>query len=307
MRHSPKAPTLFFGALLALAAALPAGAETFYFTLPRQEPVFKCDAATGEVKELAIELPAELAARGPAEGGALPRRGSGRGRGGAMAMEIAALAADRQHIYWIDSMRGLLLRADSEGRNVESLLDLRRFQEGRAGFANGMTLHEGRLIWSNVKPGREIFSVGTDGQDPRLLVDVVATFGIRNQTPMSITVFDGRIYWIDPLQHGIFAAQLDGSDPAMLREAYGRGSLAVTAEGAYWLGSSLQIFRMPLDSTAEPQLILKNNRDIYQLAAHGGKLYWADAQGIHRANPDGSAAEQLCAKTGIGGAFAPVW
>jgi len=135
---------------------------------------------------------------------------------------------------------------------------------------------------------------------------ILALFG----TGVVTAAAQEKIYWADPDDHGIFRADLDGSDVETVvsgNNCFSPIGLSLDAQRGelYWTGGvdcgESGILRATLDGSAVQQLPLEMT-DPTGIAVGGDRIYWIDgASGagmIHRAGLDGSAPEDLVA-TGL--------
>ena len=115
---------------------------------------------------------------------------------------------------------------------------------------------------------------------------------------LALDVVEGKVYWPNPLRHGISRADLDGSNVEDLFPfPNAPEKIAVDLRGGkiYWTDRSRgNLNRADLDGSNVEALLtgLRQLRGI-TLDLAGGKIYWTDANGLWRSDLDGSDVEDV--------------
>lgn len=144
---------------------------------------------------------------------------------------------------------------------------------------------EGRIYSAEYGEGR-IFSVKTDGTDPRILVN-----GARSPFGLALDENAGHMYWAEHSVTGaIKRANLDGSNIITLVQSFGTNAAAPPAK------YSRNNFPAQANGTAS----LLDSPWALDLDLVNGKIYWSElgAQRIMRANLDGAGVEVVNANVG---------
>ena len=211
-------------------------------------------------------------------------------------------------IYWTEP--GTIRRADLDGSNIKSVID-------GGGSPEGIALDPaaGKLYWTEWVGTGKIQRSDLDGSNLETLVT-----GVGHPRGIALDLEGEKIYfttdkwfWDRRNSHvkigKIWRANLDGSDAQVLlaRDISGPNmDIALDSRGGqmYWT-DGYSIERANLDGsdasdgwdlrvfaytgTSSPDV---NTLDIV-LDAPGGRIYWVDVQGIHRAGLDSSNSETL--------------
>ena len=199
------------------------------------------------------------------------------------------------HIYWTDSSRGTIYRANLDGSNVETLVT-----GAYAPVSLALDVDGGHIYWIDWEPST-IHRANLDGSNVETLPIEVDTPSSHQPLDLALDVDGGHIYWT--ASSTIHRANLDGSNAETLIswvDAPDGLALDVARGQMYWMewdtsgrswegtirranldGSNIEI--LPIDVDTPLDLALDVAR---------GQMYWTGS-GIHRANLDGSNIETL--------------
>ena len=220
------------------------------------------------------------------------------GIGQAVSVTSVNLDIALSHIYWTDSRRGTIHRANLDGSNVEILVT-----GAYAPNRLALDVDGGHIYWTDWELGT-IHRANLDGSNAeRLRVLRGGTSGL------ALDVDGGHIYWTDWERGTIRRANLDGSNAETLPinvdtpTPHHPRDLALDVDGGhiYWM-ASFTIHRANLDgSNVETLISWADSPRGLALDVARGQMYWMewDTSGtfwegiIRRANLDGSNVETL--------------
>ena len=202
---------------------------------------------------------------------------------------------DKTRMYWTDSVRDRIQRANTDGSNVEDLVT--RGLRDPSDMALDLT--EGKMYWMDQGTDR-IQRANLDGSD---VEDLITTLDYPSGLALDLTA--GKMYWTDLNTDRIQRANLDGSS---IEDLVTRGlttprGLALDIAGGkmYWADRGTgKIQRANLDGSDVQDLARGLVApDKLALDVEGGKMYWTDNLGeIQRANLVGSHVEALITALG---------
>ena len=203
-----------------------------------------------------------------------------------------ALDAAASKIYWIDSRRKRVVRADVDGTNIE---DVFVFSDNPLLGAIEVAPLAGKVYWARSSSPRKIQRANLDGSE---VEDVVDGFSAGT---IAVDSLRQKFYWT---WAGIRRANLDGSNIEDVVVGLGlpRG-LAIDSAGGkiYWADNesgNKKIQRADLDGSNVEVLVLLDDGSLPRdmaLDLTGGKMYWLDDNfnRISRADLDGSNVEEI--------------
>ena len=196
-------------------------------------------------------------------------------------------------IFWTDSGRDKIQRANLDGSNIEDLIT------SGLDIPHGIVLDVagGKMYWTDSRR-RKIQRANLDGTDVQDLV----TQGLSYPRGIALDVAGGKMYWTDTGRDKIQRANLDGTDVQDLvtQGLFVPDSLALDIAGGkmYWTDYGIdKIQRANLDGSNIENLVTQELDSPIGIALDvaGGKMYWTDSgtDKIQRANLDGSNIEDL--------------
>lgn len=197
-------------------------------------------------------------------------------------------------IYWADSGNEKIQRAHLDGSNVEDLVSItapKSIALDRAG---------GRMYWGKVVGPHSIMRADLNGTG----VEVLAAAPVDEPYGIAIDHANGKFYWLNNDQDEIQRANLDGSGSEHLLTLnpppFGNGLGGIDldpAQGKMYFTDFIahRIYRANLDGSGIQTLISSGLTFPCGIAldSMGGKMYWADAGRIRRANLNGTGMEDL--------------
>ena len=199
---------------------------------------------------------------------------------------------DKTRMYWTDSRRDLIQRADIDGSNVENLVTRGLRDPGDI----ALDLTEGKMYWTDQGTDR-IQRSNLDGSN---VEDLITTLDYPSGLALDLTA--GKMYWTDLNTDKIQRSNLDGSN---IEDLVTRGlntprgmALDIAGGKMYWADQGTdKIQRSNLDGSDVQDLVVTglNNPDKLALDVDGNWMYWTDglAGKIQRANLDGSNVQDL--------------
>ncbi|XP_033104226.1 low-density lipoprotein receptor-related protein 4-like isoform X2 [Anneissia japonica] len=191
-------------------------------------------------------------------------------------------------VYWVDSARKEINRADLDGMNFENVLTV---TDGNTPVDISLDVVNRKLYWTSNGLQDRIEVINFDGTDQRLLM--------ANDTeyPVSIVIDfeDGLMYWSDRGESSkIERADLDGSDrePFISVGLTDAHSLAIDPidRRLYWIEDAykrIQYISLGGESKNQNTLLnLKPYSSNSDLAIYGPYVYWIESDRILRAPLD---------------------
>ena len=199
------------------------------------------------------------------------------------------------HIYWTDSRRGTISRANLDGSNAETLVT-----GAYAPNELALDVDGGHIYWTDWELGT-IRRANLDGSNAETLPIDVDTHPAYRPIDLALDVDGGQMYWTTSFT--IHRANLDGSNaetlitwadsPRGLALDVARGQMywmEWDTSGVFWEGAirranldGSNVETLPIDVDTPSDLVL----DVAK-----SQMYWT-GMGIHRANLDGSNIETL--------------
>ena len=202
---------------------------------------------------------------------------------------------DKTRMYWTDSVRDKIQRANVDGSNVEDLVT--RGLRDPSDVA--LDLREGKMYWMDQGTDK-IQRANLDGSD---VEDLITTVDYPSGLALDLTA--GKMYWTDMNTDKIQRANLDGTniEDVVTREVTTPRGLALDVAGGrmYWVDRGTDRIRRANLDGSDVQDLAKGLAvpDKLALDLEGGKMYWTASQGeIQRANLDGSHVEDLVTALG---------
>ena len=195
-------------------------------------------------------------------------------------------------IYWADSGRSKIQRANFDGSGVEDLVTMGL--QAPVGLA--LDPDAGKMYWTDWGMQR-IQRANLDGSG----VENLVTTGLQSPYGLALDPSGGKMYWTARGTNKIQRANLDGSGVQdLVTGLLGPLGLALDLGGGkmYWIERDTpRIQRANLDGSGVDDLVTTGLERPIGLALDldAGKMYWTDwgMQRIQRANLDGSGVEDL--------------
>lgn len=182
-------------------------------------------------------------------------------------------------------------RVNLDGSGLTTLI--KGTKEGGYSYGIALDIEGGYVYWTESSPSPDrIMRAKLDGSE-------VTELAKRKQLPlgMALDLNGGHLYWAERRNASIWRANLDGSGitPIVTRQ-HGVIDVAldIDSRNIYWTGVRNTVRRMLLGDSAVIDVIEHsvNPRGI-ALDTEGGKMYFLNFRGVHRANLDGSDVIEL--------------
>jgi len=196
-------------------------------------------------------------------------------------------------IYWTDSSLGTISRSGLDGTGVQTIVP------SGPDFPEGIVVlrDAGEIWWADEGLGA-ILRADLDGAG----IDTVIA-GQSVPAGLAVDELHGKVYWSNVAVGTIRRANLDGTGIEVVVPAFGHvRNLALDVNGGklYFSGEqNTKVQRANLDGTDVEDIAVGPNPLGIALDLAAGKVYWV-ADGIHRANLDGSEPEPVLAVTASG-------
>ena len=196
-------------------------------------------------------------------------------------------------LYWLDSETDRIYRANSDDRNVETLITSGLTDP----FDIELDVDNRKMYWVEVSLGR-IKRANMDGGNSSV-EDVVTGLGNNNAFSIALDVADGKVYWTEINTNRIRRADMDGTDANVEDVATNLSAprfLALdVADGKMYWTTNTSIKRADMDSaTPTVENVVTGYTGLWHIALDvaDGKVYWAnnDNDWIRRADMDGTAS-----------------
>ena len=212
------------------------------------------------------------------------------------AQNTTGIAVDARagKVYWTEqtgNRTGRIRRANLNGRNVQLVKELTSVPRGLA-----IDTSNGKLYLTNSWGKVQRLNLDGTGFQPNLIVN------LESPRAVAVDAAGGKVYWTE--NNLIRRSDLNGRNIQLVRElksvAHG---FAIDAENnkLYLTTAFGKVHRLNLDGTGfQPDLIVNLNAPqgiAVDVAAR--KIYWAERNGIRRANLNGSNIEDVV--IGLGG------
>lgn len=192
---------------------------------------------------------------------------------------LALLVGDTVHagkIYFTDRADGLVKRADLDGTNTETLIDL------PGSNLRGVVVHRpGGKIYFCDNEENTIYRANLDGSNLEALVDT----GLRFPADITIDPEAEKLYWCDRNNNRIERANLDGTGRESVIETSEPYFLDLDPAGGkiYW-GHFLNgtINRANLADGSDQEILISDPTNVRQvkLDLAAGYLYWCDRDAV---------------------------
>ena len=206
------------------------------------------------------------------------------------------MAGDK--VYWTEQTSdrtGRIRRANLNGFNIQLVKELTSVPKGLA-----LDTSNGKLYLTNSWGKVQRMNLDGTSFQSNLIVSLDSPSGI------AVDAAGGKVYWLEQTSDSsgrIQRADLDGSNVELVKEltSVPKGLALDTSNGKLYLTNSWgKVQRMDLDGTSfESNLILNlDSPGSIAVDAAAGKVYWAEANSIRRANLNGGNRQDVA--TGIG-------
>ena len=201
-------------------------------------------------------------------------------------------------VYWTEQTSdrtGRIRRANLNGFNIQLVKELTSVPKGLA-----LDTSNGKLYLTNSWGKVQQMNLDGTSFQSNLIVSLDSPSGI------AVDAAGGKVYWLEQTSDSsgrIQRADLDGSNVELVKEltSVPKGLALDTSNGKLYLTNSWgKVQRMDLDGRSfESNLILNlDSPGSIAVDAAAGKVYWAEANSIRRANLNGSNRQDVA--TGIG-------
>lgn len=194
-------------------------------------------------------------------------------------------------VYWSDVTDDNIKRADLDGSNVETVIDMGLTSATDAFVSGGA----GHLFWTDQAAGT-VKRADLDGSN-------IQTIASGQNSPIGVFVSGQVVYWAENSGRRIKKSALDGSGASTVKTTSSSPHALVVSGGhIYYISGSTEIRR--ITTAGGTEFVMVNSTSVgglaNDLAVAGGKLYWtvSNTDEIKRCNLDGSSVETVLSSLG---------
>ena len=192
-------------------------------------------------------------------------------------------ASTYRKIYWADSDKDRIERANLDGSQIETLVN-GLGSDGPEGIA--IDLGGGKIYWTESDRVRR---ANLDGSQ-------IETLGTKWGDDIALDLGQGKIYLANNRYNKIYRMGLDGALVETLvdeTDEFTSYSIALDLSRGKMYWGLVGIYRANLDGSQIETFLSGVNAYDIDIDEDGGKIYWGGKDGIYRANLDGSQIETL--------------